>query len=145
MKYPNIKKHERAVKDAERLQTWLAAEYNKANSWEEFALSVASTHGINVDKRGNLYKLHYLAMNNNNRMPGSYWLTYIGLVLTALCSCILLFCFSHFLFGLLMIFGTAATIIGCITHAGRVIDNIEKIHKVIEYPSCAYSFTRYTM
>ena len=145
MKYPNVEKHERAVKDAERLQTWLASEYNKANSWEEFALSAASTHGINVDKRGNLYKLHYLAMNNNNRMPRSYLLIYIGLVLTALCSCILLFCFSHFVFGVMMIFGIAATIIGCITHAGRVIDNIEKIHKVIEYPTCAYSFTRYTM
>ena len=145
MKYPNAEKHEHAVKDAERLQTWLASEYNKANSWEEFVLSAASTHGINVDKRGNLYKLHYLMMNNNNRMPRIYLLTYIGLILTALCSCILLFCFSHFLFGLLMIFGTAATIIGCITHAGRVIDNIEKIHKVIEYPTYAYSFTRYTM
>ena len=50
-----------------------------------------------------------------------------------------------FVFGVMMIFGIAATIIGCITHAGRVIDNIEKIHKVIEYPTCAYSFTRYTM
>lgn len=145
MKYPNIEKHERAVKEAEILQTWLATEYNKANSWEEFALSAASTHGINVDKHGNLYKLHYLAMNNNNRIPGSYLLTYIGLVLTAICSCILLFCFSHFIFGLLMIFGIAATFIGCINHAMCVLNNIDKIHKVIEYPKCAYSFTRYTM